>query len=121
MKKINEYGAVLDIDSENKLLSLRIEKYIDEDFVDITEDQLNERSYEEKEITLTSFFTGESVTFRNENGFTVGQLFDAILKFELIDRPKTDWFGGIDVHHIFFEGLDEVEGKDNTYTISWGS
>jgi hypothetical protein len=37
----------------------------------------------------------------------------------LSHRPKTKWSGGIDCHHIFFEGLHHVEGKG--YRIFWGS
>jgi hypothetical protein len=59
-------------------------------------------------------------TFTNKRGyFTCGELIDNIVQYANINRPHTRWFGGIDCHHIFFEGLTSC-GKD-TYTIYWGS
>ena len=47
------------------------------------------------------------------------EMADIVVEFEKEDRPKTEWFGGIDAHHIFFEGMHK--NKDNSYTIHWGS
>ena len=56
-------------------------------------------------------------------GFTVRALFEAIAKFEAVSRPQTEWFGGVDTHHVFFEGLyEQLEvGALHRYGISWGS
>ena len=88
-------------------------------FVEIPEDELNEIHYPEKVITLCNSETDVSMTFENENGFTADALFSHIITFENESRPKTEWFGGIDAHHIYFEGLSWL--KENTFEIVWGS
>lgn len=71
----------------------------------------------EREIGLKHTET----TFETEKGFfTVQEMIDNIVQMEKIDRPKTAWFGGLDAHHIFFEGLTTSEGLDS-YSVSWGS
>ena len=144
MDKINEYSAILQMDiktyqwnpqflnqfakpdAELKSVSLPyIRKIVDDEMVDLTVDELNEVCYEGNEITLvvekSEFHEGFSKTFRNPNGFTVRQMFDNIEDFEMEARPLSKWFDGIDCHHIFFEGFDKIDGKDNHYTIYWGS
>ncbi len=34
-------------------------------------------------------------------------------------RGSTEWFGGVDVHHGFFEGIHL--GEDGVWAIRWGS
>jgi hypothetical protein len=51
--------------------------------------------------------------------FTVRDLAAAIAETERQTRGGTLWDGGIDVHHIYFEGI-ELEG-DGVWFISWGS
>ena len=59
-------------------------------------------------------------TYEKEKGFfTIGELFDVILDAEKKIRQNSEWFGGIDVHHIFFEGL--WKQKNGTFKIGWGS
>jgi len=83
-------------------------------------DELNKIHYKEKEITLYNEETKVRMTFKNENGFTVKELFDHVVAFENKSRPLTDWFGGIDAHHIFFEGL-EWSPKEKAFIVIWGS
>ena len=52
--------------------------------------------------------------------FTIEQVVSNIVKFEMEDRPKTNWFGGIDAHHVFFEGIYR-NSKTDTYSVNWGS
>lgn len=60
-------------------------------------------------------------SFRSTKGyFTVAEVVANIVAFEKIDRPKSLWFGGIDCHHVFFEGLHAAE-LPGTYGVSWGS
>jgi hypothetical protein len=54
----------------------------------------------------------------NKSFFTVKELFKAIEITELKTRHKTDWFGGINVHHVYFEG---IECQNGTWLIYWGS
>ncbi len=144
MDKINGYSAVLQMDIEKyqwneqflnqfvkpdtelKSVSIpNIQKFVDDEIVDLTVDELNEVCYEASEITLiehqSEFHEGFSKTFRNENGLTVRQIFDIVEDFEMKARPLSNWFDGIDAHHVFFEGFNKIDGKENTYSISWGS
>ena len=138
MDKINKYFETLRIDIEPyqignpnptklKLKSVSIPniwKLVDDEIVNLNVDELNEICYEDKEITFVTqksqFHEGFSKTFRNENGFTVRQMFDNVHDFEIEARPLSKWFGGIDTHHIIFEGFNKINGKDNHYTIYWG-
>ena len=59
------------------------------------------------------------MTHTNSSGcFTVGEVVRLFERFERIDRPKSRWFGGIDCHHVYFEGLRPY---DDAYAICWGS
>jgi hypothetical protein len=51
--------------------------------------------------------------------FTVRDLATAIAETERQGRGDTNWLGGIDVHHVFFEGIDE--DADGVWAIRWGS
>ena len=58
-------------------------------------------------------------TYYNEKGFfTVAEVVALIVEFERIDRPKSLWFGGIDCHHVYFQGLRPDSDGDAFY-ISW--
>lgn len=60
-------------------------------------------------------------TYKNEFGFfTVAEMVAHVEDFERIDRPKSKWFGGVDCHHIFFEGL-RPNGAGDAFRILWGS
>jgi hypothetical protein len=50
--------------------------------------------------------------------FTVRDLAGAIATTERASRGSSEWFGGIDVHHVFFEG---IEDDDGAWRICWGS
>ena len=43
----------------------------------------------------------------------------AVAKFEKVARQTSEWFGGVDTHHIFFEGMHK--DKDGCYSVYWGS
>lgn len=51
--------------------------------------------------------------------FTVRDLAAAIAETERQTRGGTSWDGGIDVHHIYFEGIELEE--DGVWFVSWGS
>lgn len=51
--------------------------------------------------------------------FTVRELVHAVEKTELETRGSSEWLGGIDVHHIFFEGISAE--ADGTWALCWGS
>jgi hypothetical protein len=35
-------------------------------------------------------------------------------------RPQNEWFGGVDIHHVNFEGLG-YNPEYNGWSCSWGS
>ena len=51
--------------------------------------------------------------------FTVRDLARAIEETERRGRPESQWLGGIDVHHVYFEGIELQE--DGVWLICWGS
>ena len=88
-----------------------------DDFIDATEEDLKQPGFVGNTIVLLSQNTKR--TYRNKKGFfTCKELINKIVNFEKIDRPKTEWFGGVDTSHVFFEGLNSTACL--TY-ISWGS
>ena len=89
---------------------------IDIDGKEATAEQLNEKGFIGSSITLNGILSG---TFTNSKGYwTISEMVQNIVNFERLNRPKTEWFGGIDTHHVFFENLI---GEGNDYSIYWGS
>lgn len=64
---------------------------------------------------------GEPVTHHAPNGehFTVTELLRAVEETERQTRGQSEWFGGVDVHHVYFEGVHPAE--DGAWEICWGS
>lgn len=118
---IYSVSAILDIDDEEngniQIKWRRLEKWNGTDFIELTEEEL--KTVVTSDYTIVSRYTDSSMSF--EGSFTLREVINHVLEFEKIDRPKTDWFGGIDAHHIFFEGFSKIKDKDNTYSICWGS
>lgn len=55
----------------------------------------------------------------NGSYFTVGELLRAVEETERQSRPKSEWDGGIDVDHVFFDGISPCPG--DVWDICWGS
>ena len=89
-----------------------------------------------RELTETEWervvLRSPTIRMRGENGdgvvehrapdgmaFTVRDLTAAIVETERQTRGATEWFGGIDVHHVFFEGIRLDD--DGVWCIGWGS
>jgi hypothetical protein len=76
-------------------------------------------------------FRGSSIRLLSENGevvshdapdgsyFTVRELLKAVEETERQTRARSEWLGGIDVHHVFFEGIHSDDG--GIWEIFWGS
>lgn len=58
--------------------------------------------------------------YRPMGGWDARYLFDCIEKVDSLQRPNSVWFGGVDCHHTFFEGLTFDEQK-GAYLAMWGS
>lgn len=91
------------------------------------------RDLTDKELALTVLpkrslvLRGEAdipVKHRAANGkrFTLANMIAAVEETERQTRGTTDWFDGIDVHHIFFEGIRITKRFPTVeWTIDWGS
>jgi hypothetical protein len=76
-------------------------------------------------------FRGSFIRLRSEGGdvvrhdapngslFTVRELLQAVEETERRTRSRSEWLGGVDVHHVFFEGIEP--GEDGVWEICWGS
>ena len=89
------------------------------DFENLSEEELNQVGYNDSKIT---FHSKIKKTYEAKNGefFTIKELINNICKFEKEDRLEGEgWMGGIDCHHIFFEGFHLK--KNGCFEIAWGS
>jgi hypothetical protein len=103
----------------------RYDRTVDE-FFKLSHNELTEPGFVGNDLTLVSMRTTRRAvtdtrrTYKTRKGFfTVAEVVKIIEKFERIDRPKSEWFGGIDCHHIFFEGIHQEAG--NSFYVRWGS
>jgi hypothetical protein len=103
------------------IANLRLEMSVVEgdDFRALRQDELAVIVLREPEIVLR----GEAgvnvrIAAPNEDYFAVQDLIAAVEETEKRTRAQSEWFGGIDAHHVFFEGIREDEGVRQ---ISWGS
>ncbi|MEV0462603.1 hypothetical protein AB0I30_18965 [Nocardia tengchongensis] len=105
--------------AEIKELSFTPEVFQDNSFRDLTAEEFGRVVLESAVLNLQG--EGEPVAHRAPNGkwFTVRDLVAAVAETERRTRAQSQWFGGIDVHHVFFEGIDQDE--DGTWRILWGS
>jgi len=55
----------------------------------------------------------------DQRAFTVRDLAAAVAETERQTRGGSNWFGGVDVHHVYFEGLSL--DQDGVWWIRWGS
>lgn len=67
--------------------------------------------------------SGDIVEHKAPNGkdFTIKDLIKAVEETERKTRGDSEWFGGIDVHHVFFEGIYQDEDDKDVWEIWWGS
>lgn len=93
-------------------------RFEDDDIYELTEEDENKPGFNGNELYLSSEHM--DWTYTNDKGFfTIKEVVECIEDFERMNRPKTEWFGGIDCHHIFFEGLHP--GPNGSYSVFWGS
>jgi len=86
----------------------------------LTGDELNSVAFNVSEITLVGE-SGDSLVHNapNKQYFTVQDLLNAIAETERVSRNNTEWFDGVDIHHVFFEGIHQ--NSDRTWRVHWGS
>lgn len=101
-------------------VTLSLSVFAGDDLRALTEAEYQAVAFAAPSISLRGV-TGAVVVHRAPNGkhFTVRELARAVERTELETRGASEWLGGVDAHHVFFEGLREE--KDGTWSIHWGS
>ena len=91
-------------------LKLNVEIFDEDKFRKATQEELDEIIFDIAKITIRSL---ESLSTEhmapNSKNFTVKDFFAAIEEHERVIRPKINWFGGVDIHHVCFEGIMEIK------------
>jgi len=136
------FGGSLNIEVTEPLLSISLNEYATptsqlesitfegntfdgEDIHEVTEEQLAETAFDHPEINLVwQPAPGRDylVCHRdapNGTHFTLQDIVDTIVGAETLFRPHSEWFGGIDTSHTFFEGF--TQHGEHTFSIFWGS
>jgi hypothetical protein len=107
-------------------LELRVEVFNrdTETFRPLTPEEYDSVAFHGSSIRLQSE-DSEAISHDAPNGsfFTVRELLRAVEETERRTRDQSEWLGGVDVHHIFFEGIhpSEDEDEDDVWEIYWGS
>jgi hypothetical protein len=110
--------------AEAKIKSLKLESSAFDkaakSFRPLTSQELTSVAFPEPKIRLRGQ-AGVVIEHRAANGeyFRVAEILTAIEATELASRDRTEWFGGVDVHHIYFAFLQANE--DGTWSIVWDS
>ena len=110
-----KYGKDYDLFADD----LKERDEFSDDLVELSDKELDVCAYKSKSVRLGC---GEYFAPDNKDYFSIKDLLEAICKNEEIDRAREEnfWFGGIDCHHIFFEGMS-LDCCGNYYHVSWGS
>jgi hypothetical protein len=91
------------------------------EFRSLTPQELDSVAFRGSSIRLRGEDAEEAVSHVASNGsyFTVRELLRAVEETERRTRAQSAWLGGVDVHHVFFEGIEP--GEDDAWEICWGS
>lgn len=91
-----------------------------ETFRPITPEELDSVAFRDNLIRLRRY-DGDTVAHHAPNGsfFTVRDLLRAVEETERQTRDQSEWDEGVDVHHIYFEGIHPR--VDGVWVIYWGS
>jgi hypothetical protein len=125
----NLYNEMVDPKATIKSVSLDLQIYErendEEPFREATQEEWDAIVFEQPYLRIIGLVE-EAIEHRATNGknFSAKELIQAIEATEKQTRSKSEWFGGIDAHHIFFEGLSfvEVDGQGiETWRVYWGS
>jgi hypothetical protein len=100
-------------------LTLKADVFENEHFRPLTETEMSAVALTEPEVVLRGLGAPVHHVAPNGQWFTVRDLLAAVEETERVTRQESQWFGGVDIHHVFFQGLQL--GDDNIWQISWGS
>jgi hypothetical protein len=101
-------------------IRLELEVFEDDEFRGLTEEEWNRVVLRVPRLRARSAGADVVVTHDAPDGaaFTVRDLAVVIAKTEHVSREQRPWLGGVDVHHVFFEG---VTLRDGIWESHWGS
>lgn len=115
-------GPPVEVSEEAEITSLHLEVYAfdDDGKRPLTEEELDSVGLFLASIELVSEL-GTAVSHDAPNGeaFLVRDLIAAVEATERRTRGEGSWSGGIDLHHTFFEGIDEL--SEGRFRSAWGS
>jgi hypothetical protein len=105
------------------IVSLRLDANVfeDDEFRPLTAQELDAIALDAPEVRLRGLDEEESTSHAapDRMGFRVRDLLAAVEAHERQTRGASKWFDGVDVHHVFFEGLELLE--DGSWQVNWGS
>lgn len=123
-----DQSEIKSINWNDNLAYYKFNDYDDDDYSYVDdmgpiEDILDRVEYPESTIIISTDYDGTNdashMIYKSSGGFTVRNLLDIIIKVERVTRPTSGFFGGVDVDHIYFEGIHEI--SRGVYRIYWGS
>lgn len=103
-------------------VSFEMYAFANDEIEDLSEEQWQRVVLRSPRIRMRDIRTPETcIEAAAPNGisFTVRDLAAAIERTELHCRASSDWLDGIDVHHVYFEGM--TLGADGVWEVHWGS
>jgi hypothetical protein len=103
-------------------VSFELEVHDEGDFRPLTDEEWTRVVIEQPRIRICSLDAPPEVKLDLDapdgRAFTVRDLRDAIEETERQSRDRSRWLGGVDVHHVYFEGIFLEKGL---WQIAWGS
>jgi hypothetical protein len=92
------------------------------EIAELSDVDLDDTIFPRGSLTLSCPSTKRSQTFTAPNKFcfSVRDFMDAVVLFERENRPHCRWFGGIDLYHTVFEGLEPSVEVPEGFQIIWG-
>ena len=124
---INSISCTLDVQINGAKIN-EPALFTEHDLVDMTPTQLNSVACDgTKPLPATIHLSSRGLSntkeieykAANDKWFT-HKFINVIGKYSLYETAA-QWFGGIDAHHVFFEGFTDSGSSNGRYCIGWGS
>lgn len=103
-------------------VSFEMYAFVNDEIEDLSEEQWLRVVLRSPQIRMRDIRTPDTcieAAAPNGTSFTVRDLDTAIERTELHCRASSNWLDGIDVHHVYFEGM--TLGSDGVWEVHWGS
>ena len=126
----------MEADADAEIVSVKLKPHLydeaTDDIRDLTPEELDRVAYRGSQIKLRNPDAERVITHQAPNGryFTVRELLAAVEETERQVRGDTEWFDGVDIQHVYFEGIyppdeddldDDEEFEPGVFDIYWGS